>query len=546
MAAKLNRCEPDRLRDLLADRLSPVQTADLEGHLERCLNCRRLLDRLAGGDSWSSAVRDHLGGPDTADAVGPTHSELDDPLDFLAPSEFPDSLGRVGPYEVKGVLGRGGNGIVLKAFDAGLNRFVAVKVIAAVLAGSGAARKRFTREARAAAAVVHENVVAVHAVDEAGGLPYLVMEYVRGRSLQDRLDKNGPLGVAEVLRIGMQAAAGLAAAHAQGLVHRDVKPANILLENGVERVKLTDFGLARAVTDACLTQSGVITGTPHYMAPEQARGEAVDHQADLFSLGATLYATCAGHPPFRADTPLAVLRRVCDDTPKPLRAVNPEVPAWLERIIAKLMAKGPADRFQTAAEVAALFEKCLAHVQSPLTTALPDVPRQAGRGIRWVRVAGATTGLAAAVAGMALFQLPTPARTATTHAVETVATDETRRAAEAAMADARRATEDTKGAMTRAGQSQADARRVKQAVDATSRAIGPARPGFEPLPTPRVSDVFDFDKEADRLREKIALVRRTLTARTPDPSPDAGLEIELHQLMMELLRLEQELASSRR
>ena len=180
-----------------------------------------------------------------------------------------------------------------------------------------------------------------------------------------------------MLRIGTQTAAGLAAAHAQGLVHRDVKPANILLENGVERVRLTDFGLARAAADAALTHSGVVAGTPHYMAPEQASGETTDHRADLFSLGSTLYAMCAGHPPFRAETPLAVLRRVCDDEPRPLREINPDVPAWLEAIIARLIAKDPSSRFQTATEVADLLERCLAHVQQPLTSPFrPSWPRR--------------------------------------------------------------------------------------------------------------------------------------------------------------------------
>ena len=150
----------------------------------------------------------------------------------------------------------------------------------------------------------------------------------------------------EILRIGMQTAAGLAAAHAQGLVHRDVKPANILLENGIERVKLTDFGLARAVADAGMTQSGVVAGTPHYMAPEQARGEATDHRADLFSLGSTLYAMCAGHPPFRAETPLAVLRRVSDDEPRPLREINPGCPRLAGGDRRPADGQGPARRFQ--------------------------------------------------------------------------------------------------------------------------------------------------------------------------------------------------------
>ena len=160
-------------------------------------------------------------------------------------------------------------------------------------------------------------MVDIHAVAEANGVPYLVMEYVSGRSLQDRLDQNGPLELIQILRIGMQTAAGLAKAHAQGLIHRDIKPANILLENGVPRVKITDFGLARAVDDASLTQSGVVAGTPQYMAPEQARGEPVDHRADLFSLGSVLYAMCTGQPPFRAGNTVAVLRQVAEETPRP-------------------------------------------------------------------------------------------------------------------------------------------------------------------------------------------------------------------------------------
>src|SRR5207249_4714034 len=133
------------------------------------------------------------------------------------------------------------------------------------------------------------------------------MDYVPGESLQQRLDRAGPLALEEILHIALQTAAGLAAAHEQGLIHRDVKPANILLDS-VDHVKLTDFGLARAVDDASLTQTGVIAGTPQYMAPEQARGTTLDHRADLFSLGSVLYAMCTGRPPFRAPTTLAVIK----------------------------------------------------------------------------------------------------------------------------------------------------------------------------------------------------------------------------------------------
>src|SRR5262249_17439718 len=191
-------------------------------------------------------------------------------FDFLAPSDQPDSLGRLGPYEVRALVGRGGMGMVFKAFDPKLQRVVAIKVMAPDLAASGTPRQRFIREGRAAAAVAHEHVVTIYAVEEEHRPPYMVMQFVDGVSLQQKLDEKGALGVTEILRIGLQAAAGLAGAHAHGLIHRDVKPANILLENGIERVKLTDFGLARAANDASLTQSGLVGGTPQYMAPEQA------------------------------------------------------------------------------------------------------------------------------------------------------------------------------------------------------------------------------------------------------------------------------------
>ena len=308
-------------------------------------------------------------------------SSHDTVLKLLAPTDDDRMIGRLGTYEVVGVIGSGGMGVVLKAFDAALNRYVAIKVLAPHLGNSGAARKRFSREAQAAAAVVHDNVMEIYGVADTDGLPYLVMPYVRGPSLQRRLDGEGPLALVEILRIGMQAAAGLAAAHAQGLVHRDVKPANILLADGVERVKLTDFGLARAADDASLTKTGIIAGTPQYMSPEQARGESVDQRSDLFSLGSVLYAMCTGRAPFRAETSYGVLRRITDEEPRPIREINPDIPEWLCRIVAKLMSKRPDDRFQSAREVAGLLEECLAHVQQPTAVPLPahlPVPIQAG------------------------------------------------------------------------------------------------------------------------------------------------------------------------
>ncbi len=287
----------------------------------------------------------------------PSSDDEDDSLDFLEPSEREDALGRLGHYEVLEMLGKGSFGISLScAFDDVLHRVVAVKVMApGGWPPRRPARSRFRERARAYAQVRHENVVQVHALEEKP-LPYLVMEFIPGETLQQRLDRTGPIEVADILRIGRQVAEGLAAAHATDLIHRDIKPANILIETGTqERVKLTDLGLARTADDACLTVSGVVTGTPMCMSPEQARGEALDHRADLFSLGSVLYVMATGRPPFRASTALAVLRRVAETDPRPIREVIPEVPEWLCGIVARLHAKAPAARFQTAREVADLL-----------------------------------------------------------------------------------------------------------------------------------------------------------------------------------------------
>jgi serine/threonine protein kinase len=268
----------------------------------------------------------------------------------------------LGHYEVLEVVGQGGMGVVLRAFDEKLHRVVAIKVLAPLLAVNSGARQRFVREARAMAAVTHDHVIAIHGVEADGPVPYLVMQCIDGKTLEEKL-AGRPLQLEKILRIGMQIAEGLAAAHHQGLIHRDIKPANILLENCIERVKITDFGLARTVDDATLTQTGFIAGTPSFMSPEQANGERVDHGTDLFSLGSLLYTACAGQPPFRADSAIATLKRVCEETPPPLRTFNATIPDWLDALIAKLMAKKPADR-PTAAEVATLLSRRLARLRT--------------------------------------------------------------------------------------------------------------------------------------------------------------------------------------
>ncbi len=320
-----------------------------------------------------SAVPPGRPGPSLPRTEGEGSGADDSDLEFLQPSSRPDSLGRLGHYEVLQVLGKGGFGIVFRAFDEQLQRVVAIKVLAPEMAATSPARKRFLREARSSAKVRHENVVQVYAVEEEP-LPYLVMEFVPGETLQQRIDRTGPLEVTEVVQLGRQIAEGLAAAHDQGLIHRDIKPGNILLEAGPHpHARITDFGLARAADDASLTQSGVVAGTPLYMAPEQASADTLDHRADLFSLGSVLYVMCSGRPPFRAPTTLAVLKRVAEDTPRPIREIIPEVPQWLCDLISRLHAKKPDDRFATAREVADLLGRGLAEMQHPGSVKPPAV-----------------------------------------------------------------------------------------------------------------------------------------------------------------------------
>lgn len=403
--------------DLFVAALKIEAPADRSAYLDGACGDAPLRHRVEALLRAHARAGDFLGAPAAAafaDAAGlsrddtrtgPAAADGDEGLDFLDPSDNPASLGRLGHYEVQEVVGRGGMGIVLKAFDERLHRVVAMKVMAPQLAASATARRRFTREARAAAAVTHDHVVTIHAVEDAGPLPYIVMQFVAGASLQDRLDRTGPLHLPEILRIGAQTASGLAAAHAQGLVHRDVKPANILLENGVERVKLTDFGLARAADDASLTQTGVVAGTPQYMSPEQAEGNPVDARSDLFSLGSVLYAMCTGRPPFRGSTARSVLKRVVEDAAPPVREANNEVPDWLAGVVAKLHAKNPADRYSSAAEVAEVLGRHLAHLQHPSQVAEPaapgprSAPLSRPRKHRWA-VAGAVLALLTAGLGL--------------------------------------------------------------------------------------------------------------------------------------------------
>ena len=374
-------CDHTILRRSLDESLSEAEEELLSAHLCECDACQRELEKLAGQPAAWNRVGTILKTANRSSEFQIPVVKIDRPADHevssdfavecLEPSSSPEFIGRLGDIDIQEVIGYGGMGVVLKGYQSELKRLVAVKVLAPQLAVSAAARKRFAREAQATAAILHPNVMPILTVNSGGRLPYIVMPYVACESLQQRLDRCGTLELVDILRIGMQTANGLAAAHAQGLVHRDVKPANILLEIGVEKVMLTDFGLARAIDDASITRTGIIAGTPLYMSPEQSRGEPVDARSDLFSLGTVLYTLATGRTPFRAESTYGILRRLSDESPRPLREISPQFPAWFEMIIHKLLAKHPGDRYASAIEVAQLMEGCLAHVQQPGTVLLP-------------------------------------------------------------------------------------------------------------------------------------------------------------------------------
>ena len=257
-------------------------------------------------------------------------------------------------YQIGRRLGRGGMGIVYEATEAGLERRVALKLIAPEVAADEVFRRRFADESRIAASVEHPNVVPIYAAGEEGGVPWIAMRYVSGSDLGRRIAKGGRLSPEDAVRIIAQVAGGLDALHAVGLIHRDVKPANVLLSGaeGAEHAYLTDFGVARNVaTTSGLTKTGRFVGTVDYVAPEQIRGGEIDARADVYALGCMLYKALTGEPPFRRDDDVAMLfAHLNEEPPAPSRTL-PLVPPALDGVVARAMAKDPGQRFPSAGDL---------------------------------------------------------------------------------------------------------------------------------------------------------------------------------------------------
>jgi len=407
------------LQRFLLGQNSADEADTLEQHLEQCERCLSVLHTLAGRDSVVEAIRSQSGAEADNPAIRglaerlkqlrpvdeattrtqahtseaatlPPRTQADAPepqghgasseeiYDFLAPGQEPGELGRLGQYQVRKVLGSGGMGVVFQAFDPHLERLVALKAMLPSMAASASAKQRFLREAKAAAAIKHDHIVTIYQVGEDRGAPFLAMEFLEGESLDERLKREARLPVPEVLRIGREMAVGLAAAHQRGLIHRDIKPGNVWLEERgapsaeraaqaggpsalnaprPTRVKILDFGLARAVADqAHLTQAGAIIGTPAFMAPEQVGGEAVDARCDLFSLGCVLYRMATGELPFKGKDTISTLVAVANEKPRPPQQLNPQLPAALCTLIERLLDKKPDERPPSAAAVVDAIE----------------------------------------------------------------------------------------------------------------------------------------------------------------------------------------------
>lgn len=358
------RCpSPDVLRRLCAGGLRSQEEAAITDHIDRCKVCQSTLDEIGACLDATSGMTPHseplLDSNELRQRLQKLKEDLPaesrhsvktftDLLPWLEPS---GEIGRIDEFDLLECVGRGGMGIVFRAHDKSLDRIVAIKVLSPALLADVTAPDRFLREARSAAGVNHPHVVTVHAVSQIRELPYLVMEFVDGESLQERMDREGQLPLPAIITIAKQMAEALAAAHATGVIHRDVKPANVLLDTTTHNAKLTDFGLARVVEGSSLTRSGLLLGTPEFIAPEQVQGAPVDHRADLFSLGSVMYMMCTGFVPFRGPSPMSTMNQVCAGGAKPVKQLNADIPSWLSNLIRSLHATEPQLRPASARSV---------------------------------------------------------------------------------------------------------------------------------------------------------------------------------------------------
>ncbi len=353
MANKINCPDVKWFRLLAAGRLTSEQEKKLERHLEKCETCQRHVDELNDLSQFETDTAHRV-----SNIVNMDSKNLQNRLNVIK-SEEPTELAKVNNYldvqpwlqsssrgvdqiaefEIIDFVGRGGMGVVFKCLDTKLERTVALKLMSPQMLAEDSASERFLREARSAAKINHPHVVTVHAVNEVRGLPYLVMEFIEGHSLENRIQSGQAMTFSEVSRIAQQVLAGLAEAHEQGVLHRDIKPANIMLDSKTDNAKIADFGLACSMEGSKLTRTGLLIGTPEFLSPEQAMGLETDERSDLFSVGCVLYALCCGSSPFSGTSVMATLDNVRSLSPKPIANLNRSVPGWFARLVEELLTK---------------------------------------------------------------------------------------------------------------------------------------------------------------------------------------------------------------
>ena len=280
-----------------------------------------------------------------------------------------------GRYRLEGEIGQGGMAVVYRAHDERLNRPVAIKMLRPQFAGDQNFLTRFRREAQAVAILSHPNLAAVWDTGEVNGVPYIVMELVDGDNLKTRIASQAPFTAERAVGLMIQICEGVGAAHRAGVVHRDLKPQNILLTR-TGQIKVTDFGIARSLATTSTTQTGPVWGTAQYIAPEQAAGQTVSPATDVYSLGIILYEMVTARLPFEADTPLALAMQHLQAEPPPIRTYNPSVPVGLEHIITKAMAKKPQARYPDADALCSAL-KAYQRLGEQMTGPIPVIPRQA-------------------------------------------------------------------------------------------------------------------------------------------------------------------------
>jgi serine/threonine protein kinase len=293
---------------------------------------------------------------------------------------MPADTKKLGRYEIVGELGKGAMGVVYCARDPLLDRTVAIKTVNMELAQDEMTEyeARFYQEAKAAGGLNHPNIVIIYDIGKTGNIAYMAMELLQGKELKTLLAGGGQLPVPFALDVAAQVAEGLAYAHEHGIVHRDIKPANIMIVRS-ELVKITDFGIARMRSANVQTQVGIVLGSPRYMSPEQVAGKRAESRSDVFSLGIILYEMVTGKPPFNGEDVTSVMFQILNFVPPPPSTVNSEVPEMLDLIVAKALAKTPADRYATSRELAADLRECQKRIQIAEATATTSTSTTAKR-----------------------------------------------------------------------------------------------------------------------------------------------------------------------